>query len=296
MNMRSRVSGGFIGLLSLILSASAAEWTNLLDKDLSRWETYLSYQHKPDYDGRQPLDAEGKPLEPIGYNKDIGHVFSVVELDRKLALRVSGETYGCVFTKQAYENYRFRLKVKWGQKKWSPRTDKLRDSGILYHSNGPSGVDHWRAWMLSQEFQVMEGHMGDFWCIANSAIEIRAYLPEGAMNSVASAKQPFLPFGPKPGVSGFCLRSENHESAPGEWTQLELVCFQGKSLHIVNDHVVMVLKDSRYVKDGVAVPMIKGKIQIQSEAAEVYFTDLQIQEIDALPKMALPYFNDAPSS
>lgn len=294
LTMRTLFTAGVFSLLSLGIPLSAAEWTDLLDKDLSRWETYLSYQHRPEYDGRQPI-ADGKPIEPIGYNHDSTHVFSAIELEGKLALRVSGEIYGCIFTKQAYENYRFRLKVKWGQKKWPPRTDKLRDSGILYHSNGPSGVDFWRAWMLSQEFQVMEGHMGDFWCIANSAVDIRAYLPEGAMNSVASEKQPFLSFGPKPSVGGFCLRKENHESPPGEWTQLELICFQGQSLHIVNGHVVMVLKNSRYIKDGVTVPMTKGKIQIQSEAAEVYFTDVQIQEIKTLPEMALPYFDD-PSS
>ena len=273
-----------VGFLAFVMNATAAQWMPLLDKDLSKWKTYLSYQHKPGYNGSQPVDAEGKSIEPIGYNKDAGHVFSAVQLDGRLALRVSGEIYGCIFTKQEYENYRLKLKVKWGQKKWSPRTELLRDSGILYHSSGPSGVEYWRAWMLSQEFQVMEGHMGDFWGIANSAIDIRAYLPEGMMNSVANEKQPFLSFGAKPSVSGFCLRSENHESAPGEWTELELICFQGKSLHIVNGHVVMVLKNSRYIKDGVSVPMTKGKIQLQSEAAEVYFADIQIEEIDVLPK------------
>lgn len=277
-------AGIIIGLLTWVVNASAASWTPLLDKDLSKWETYLSYQHKPGYNGTQPVDTEGKPVEPIGYNHDTQHVFSAVNFDGKLALRISGEIYGCIYTKQEFENYRLKLKVKWGQKKWPPRTELLRDSGILYHSNGPSGVDFWRAWMLSQEFQIMEGHMGDFWNIANSAIDIRAYIPEGAMNSVASEKQPFLRFGAKPSVSGFCLRSEDHESAPGEWTQLELVCFQGKSLHIVNGHVVMVLRSSRLVKDGESVPMTKGKIQLQSEAAEVYYSDIQIQEITTLPK------------
>lgn len=278
---------GFTSMVTL----SGASWTPLLDKDLTKWETYLSYQHKPGYDGSQPVDANGKPVEPIGYNQDAAHVFTAVSFEGKLALRISGEIYGCIYTKQDYENYRLRLKVKWGQKKWPPRTDLLRDSGILYHSSGPSGIDFWRAWMLSQEFQVMEGHMGDYWNIANSAVDIRAYLPEGAMNSVASEKQPFLQFGAKPSVAGFCLRSENHESPPGEWTQLELICFRGQSLHLVNGHVVMVLKNSRMMKDGVAVPMTKGKIQLQSEAAEVYYTEIEIQEIDTLPKAYAKLFD-----
>ena len=126
--------------------------------------------------------------------------------------------------------------------------------------------------------------MGDYWAIANAAIDIRAFIPEGAMNSVASAKQPFVQFGAKPSVSGFCLRSDDRESAPGQWTQLELICFQGKSLHLVNGKVVMILKNSRAMKNGEAVPLTRGKIQLQSEAAEVYYTDIKIQLIDALPK------------
>ncbi|HYD84583.1 MAG TPA: DUF1080 domain-containing protein, partial [Opitutus sp.] len=249
----------------------------------SQWDTYLSFQHAPNYNGQEPVDSEGRKIEPVGYGRDPRGVFSVIEQDGQLVLHVSGEIYGCVFTRQEFENYRLRLKVKWGEKKWVPRQDKLRDSGILYHSIGPAGAEYWRSWMLSQEFQIMEGHMGDYWSQASSGIDIRAFLPEGAMNSVASETQPFLPFGAKPSVSGFCLRSADHESRPGEWTELELVCFDGKSLHLVNGEVVMVLKDSRYVKDGRAIPLTKGKIQLQSEAAEVFFTDIEIKPIDAMP-------------
>jgi hypothetical protein len=278
------ISSAVIWASATLAEAATSGWTELLDKDLSKWDSYLSYQHQVGYNGSQPTGPDGKPLEPIGYNKDATKVFSAVEIDGKLAVHVSGEFYGCVITKQEFENYRLKLKVKWGEKKWSPRTDKLRDGGVLYHSVGPCGVDYWRAWALSQEFQIMEGHMGDYWCIANSAVDIRAYLPEGTMNSVADATQPFLAFGAKPSVSGFCLRHENHESKPGEWTDIELICFQGKSLHIINGHVVMVLKNSRYMKDGVAVPLTKGKIQLQSEACELYYADVKIQEIDALPE------------
>ena len=198
-------------------------------------------------------------------------------------LRVSGEIYGAIFTKQEFENYHFTLKIKWGERKYDPRKEKLKDSGILYHSIGDAGVEYWRSWMLSQEFQIMEGHMGDFWSQASSAIDIRAYLSEGKMNCVADAKQPFLPFG-KGNPEGYCMRAENHESLPGEWTTLELISYQGKSLHIVNGHVVMVLQNSRYMKDGTYVPLTKGKIQLQSESAELYFKDIRIRSLASLPK------------
>lgn len=275
-------SGGF-ALLGFACAAQAGEWRPLLDQDLSQWETYLSYRHVDGYDGRPPVDAAGKTVAPIGFGRDETGVFTVVEKDGVQALRVSGEIYGCLISKRDYANYRLKLKVKWGEKKWDPRRGKLRDSGILYHSVGEPGVEYWRSWMLSQEFQIMEGHMGDYWCQANSAIDIRAFLPEGMMNSVAGERQPFRPFGPAPGIASFCLRSADYESPPGAWTELELICFEGRSLHLVNGHVVMILRDSRVMTDAGAKPLAHGKLQLQSEAAEVFFADIRIQEIDALP-------------
>jgi len=291
--MANRIPSVLIVSLLLIILASFSgetEWKPLLDKNLSHWDMYQSYRHTPGYDGKIPVDATGKQLQPIGYNKNEANVFSVSIEDSEPVLRVSGEIYGCIFTKQEYENYHLKAKVKWGTKKWEPRTDRLMDSGILYHSVGEAGTDYWRAWMLSQEFQVMEGHMGDYWNIANSAIDIRAYMPEGTMNPVADAKQPFLPIGTGSPNGGFCLRGENHESQKGEWTELELICFNGKSLHIVNGHVVMVLQNSRYVGNGKSFPLTKGKIQLQSEAAETFYKEVKIKKLDAMPKEYTTYF------
>jgi hypothetical protein len=259
------------------------EWTHLLDKDLTNWEMYLSYSHTAGYKGEAPRSESGALIKPVGYNKNEKNVFSVIEEKGEPVLKVSGEIYGSVFTRQSYENYHLKLKVRWGNKKFEPRTNKLKDSGILYHSIGESGVDYWRAWKLSQEFQIMEGHMGDYWNIATSAIDIRAFLSEGAMNSIANEKQPFLPFGKGSNRDGFCMRSENHENPEGEWTNIELICYQDKSLHIVNGHVVMVLQNSRYMENGKAFPLTKGKIQLQSEAAEVYFKDIQIKSLKNMP-------------
>ena len=269
---------------------SGREWVNLLDKDLSQWETYLSYPHKETYNGEIPKDDKGEIIQPIGHNKNENNVFSVIEENGKPVLKVTGEIYGCVFTKQEFENYHLKLKMKWGTKKWTPRTQKLRDSGICYHSIGECGKDYWRAWMLSQEFQIMEGHMGDYWNIANSAIDVKAFIPEGSMNTVAGNDQPFLSIGTATGLQGFCLRTVNAESPKDKWTEIELICFGGKSLHVVNGKVVMVLANSRYRDGDKDIPLTKGRIQLQSEGAEVFYTDIQIKSIDRLPAKYDLYF------
>lgn len=267
-------------------------WTSLLDKDLSKWNMYLSYRHVNDYKGEIPKDEKGQLITPIGYNKNEANVFSVIQMDREPVLRISGEIYGCVFTKQEFENYHLKLKVKWGSKKWTPRLEKLKDSGILYHSIGDCGKDYWRSWMLAQEFQVMEGHMGDYWNIANSAIDIKAFISEGNMNCVASEKTDFIPIGNGSSFGGFCLRSADYESPANEWTTLELICFGDKSIHLVNGHVVMILQHSRYMENGKAIPLAKGRIQLQSEAAEVFYKDIQIKSISALPQEYASYFKN----
>ena len=81
--------------------------------------------------------------------------------------------------------------------------------------------------------------------------------------------------------------SNNHalagsdEDRPGEWNTLELVCFEDRCVHIANGKVVMALRNPRYQDGGKDVPMKGGKLQIQSEAAEVFYRDIEIRSIPA---------------
>ena len=268
---------------------SQTGWVNLLDKDLSAWNNYLSYSLKADFNGKRPVNDKGEELAPAGYNKNTNNVFSVIQQDGESVLKISGELYGCVFTKQEFENFHLKLKTRWGTQMYGPRIGKLKDSGILYFSQGEAGIDHWKSWMLSQEFQIMQGHIGDYWCIGSSAIDIRAYLAEGKMNSIADTGQPFLSFGP--GSEGVCQKSGNYENPEGQWNTVELICYQGKSIHIVNGHVVMVLKNSRYIDNGKTIPLTKGKIQLQSEGCEVYYKGIEIKTITDLPEQYKAYYN-----
>ncbi|MRI01288.1 DUF1080 domain-containing protein [Kriegella sp. EG-1] len=267
------------------------QWEELVDKDLTNWDNYLGYQHQPGYDGSVPLDENGKEVAPIGLNNSDYTVFSTFQEGEETIIKNTGEYYGCLITKKEFKNYHFQLKYKWGDKKWAYRKDLLKDSGILYHSVGPMAVEYWRSWMLSQEFQIMEGHTGDFWSQANSAMDIRAYKPESVLDPLAHESQDYLPIGMGSPYRNYCLRSGNYEKPHDEWNTLDLICYEGKSLHIVNGEVVMILKDSRYIdEDGKEVPLIKGKIQLQSEAAEVFFKDIKIRQIDSLTQQQKALF------
>ena len=54
------------------------------------------------------------------------------------------------------------------------------------------------------------------------------------------------------------------------------------ALHILEGEVVMAVYQPRFFNGTEWIPMNKGKLQIQSEAAETYFKDIQIKSIDGL--------------
>ena len=284
-------------MMALALASCSSKdegWKSILDKDLSHWRIYQSYQHANGFDGRVPVDEAGEKLAPIGYDKNLDNLFTVTEEEGEPVLHIDGPTYGCVISNESYRNYHLRLQVKFGQKRWEPRLEKAIDSGLLYHSVGEIGIDYWYSWMRSFEVQVMqsgtsEGNSGDFWSIAGSKADIKIsrpnsdvrtyyYDPEGEWLTVGSQ-----------GVTNFC-GTQDFNSPEGEWTTLELICFEGKSLHIVNGNVVMALQNLRYSSEQGDVPLVEGKLQLQSEAGEVFYKGIEIRPIEQMPEEYLPYF------
>ena len=65
-------------------------------------------------------------------HENILPIYAVGEADGAPALRVSGEIYGALTTQELFTNFHLRAEFKWGQKRWPPRANVARDSGILY--------------------------------------------------------------------------------------------------------------------------------------------------------------------
>ena len=75
-------------------------------------------------------------------------------------LRISGEEWGGVATKQNYRDYHLIVEWKWGGKTWEPRLNNTRDGGILVHAVGDDGMYN-KTWLESIESQIIEGGTGD---------------------------------------------------------------------------------------------------------------------------------------
>jgi len=280
-----------LALLAAMLLApmtpAAEGWKPLLDAKLSQFDVYLSYrgdQIMSVLQGKAPAD-----LKPVGLNPPRQNVFTMIEQGGKPVLHISGEFYGCATTKQEFSNYHFRASFKWGEKKWEPRLTELKDSGILYHSRGAFGVDYWKSWALSQEFQVIEHGLGEYWTQATSGFDIRADpKAQGAEAPRWNPKAPWMAFG---SPNNHALAGSD-EDRPGQWNTIELVCFQDRCVHIANGKVVMALKNARYKDGDRIVPMTGGKLQIQSESAEVFYRDIEIRSIPEMPREYQKYFED----
>lgn len=271
-------------ILSLLLLGStsrAAEWRSLWNgRDLSGWETFLA---KPDRSWEVPgvsRDAAGNYLEPIGLNRDPLKVFSVAQVDGRPAIHISGQGFGVLTTREVFRNYHLRLQVKWGERKWGSRSAAVRDSGLLYHVHGDAGFDH-GTWPRSLEFQIQEHDMGDLYALGTQ-ISVNAK-PEGK-RWIYDPKGNDTLFVQKPPIGNRCVKLRDLEKPHGEWNTLELIVLGADSIHIVNGEVVMRLHHAERLDGGSPAPLNEGAVSLQTEGAEVYYRDIEIQSISAVPE------------
>jgi len=270
----------FLSLLVAIIFLSFTkphfkdDWQELFNgKDLSGWDTWLG----------PPLDDQGKKLSevPLGLNNDPNHVFTIVKDDAENIIRISGEKWGGISTKKEYENFHLQLMFKWGSLSWGQKKNKKKDSGLLYFSVGPNGADY-GAWMRSQEFQIEQTNCGDYWGVAGAMEDIRVirksdseyvYNPEGEMQTFSETSS----------VGRHCIKNGDAEKPAGEWNVLDLYCHGDTSVHVVNGKVMMVLYHSQQSDNGKISPLRKGKFQIQSEGAEVFYKRIRIESLNTIP-------------
>ena len=260
---------------TLNIKAQNNNWTALFnDKDLSGWDTYIG----------PPLDDNGKMISqiPVGLNNDPKKVFSVAEQNGEKVIRISGEQWGGIATKTEYENFHLRLLFKWGKLTWGQKKTKKKDSGLLYFATGENGADY-GAWMRSQEFQIEEGNSGDYWGVAGGMQDIPViqaadsayiYNPTGKLNTFSAISN----------TGRHCTKQGDAENPTGQWNTLDLYCHGDTSVHVINGKVMMVLYHSSQLENGKVIPLTRGKIQIQSEGAEVFYKQIKVESITAIPK------------
>jgi hypothetical protein len=238
---------------------------------------------------------EGKDLGRFytwlaGYGREDPHrVFSVVDqIDGAPALRISGEDWGGLITREAYRDYHLIAEFRWGLATWGERRNAARDSGILIHCQGPDGntaPDLKGPWMRSVEAQIIEGGVGDLILVAGLDPDGRqaqpritapvtpdrdgepVYDPDGKSREFDGGRINWqgrdVDWGDRLGFRG----RQDVESAAGQWTRLEVIADGDSVTNVVNGTVV---------NRGFRSSLTEGKILIQSEGAEIYFRRVEL--------------------
>lgn len=254
-----------LGLLLLgaaLAPARGGEPVPLFDgKDTAKWYTFLR--------------DHGKDKDPNG-------AFTV----RDGVLRVSGQDWGGLVTRDEYANYELRAEYAWGTKVWPPREKTARDSGFILHSTGADGAVG-KSWLEGIQCNMLEGATGDVTITGkNKKYAFKAHAEErsagGKSGFYWKDGAPERAFGPGDrlmwsgrdtaweNVLGFRGRHDV-EKPVGEWNTL-VVTTKGDTMTVRLNGVTV----SRATGLGVT----RGKIQIQSEGAEVFFKRITLTPLD----------------
>jgi hypothetical protein len=226
------------------------------------------------------------------HEADPEKVFTVVDqIDGAPAIRISGKIWGGLLTKEAYRDYRLIAEFRWGGVTWGNRKARSRDSGVLLHARGRMGntaKDFNGPWLMSHEFQIIEGGVGDLLPVAGFNDSGEQVLPSITVRSRKDRDGESV-FDPKGEPQEFNrgrinwwgrsedwadrlgFRGAQDVESPGlEWTHIEAVVSGNRLQYFVN---------GKLVNEGTGSSFTEGRIMLQSEGAEIYFRRVDLEPL-----------------
>lgn len=222
------------------------------------------------------LDGWYTFIKERGRDNDPKKVFTVNDG----LLRITGEEWGCITSNEEFGNYQLVVDFKWGQKTYEPRVEKARDNGILLHSTGQDGGYN-GTWMHSIECQIIEGGTGDMLVVGDNSDKFAITSP------VAPEKQNGTYIYQKNGspvtINGGRINwfgrdpdwkdvkdfrgARDVEKPVGKWNRIRVLA-HGDNIDIYLNEVL--------VNQAMRVKPASGRIQIQSEGAEMYVRKVEL--------------------
>ena len=206
-------------------------------------------------------------------------------------LHITGDGLGALTTKKAYRDYHLVLEFKWGPRVWGNRKDRTRDSGLLIHSNGPDGGYN-GIWMPSLEVQIIEGGMGDYILVAGNdkdgkplPISVTCEVDrdrDGEVIWKKGGKRETFDLKNRKRINWYG-RDPDWEDKLGfrgkhdldktltEWTRFDVICDGGHVQNFVN---------GKLVNEAFDVTPSAGRIQLQTELAEIFFRKFELRKIE----------------
>jgi hypothetical protein len=265
--MKMKVYFSIIIMLLMVSCRKESAWQPLFNgNDLGNWDKYIGTPLK----GKDSLFKLATPE----------NVFSVVERNGEKLIRISGTVNGSLATRQSFGNYHLKLVFRWGDSVYT-----TRNSGLLYHSFGDFGAAL-GTWMSCIECQLMHDNLGDTYLMNNTVCETKALYDKANKLYLFDPTDPPIQFGKIFNQVSVKKRS-NAEKPLGEWNTVELYSLGETTVHVINGVPVMVNGRTGYSMDNTLKSLTSGKIQLQSEGAELFIKSIEISPIHKIPEKIL---------
>jgi 3-keto-disaccharide hydrolase len=202
----------------------------------------------------------------------------------------SAQPSGYIVTEKEYSNYHLRLEYKWGEKRFQPRLKTRRDAGIMYHVVGKDGV-----WPRSVECQIQENDVGDIFTVntrltatvdpvTTNLVSVVTTNEAGVLHTNMVVRPVFDQS--EKGISfvqgigdGIRRVIRNPMNEHEGWNTVEVIVHGDEAVYLVNGKMNNRASKIQEKVDGEWVPLRKGKIALQLEFAEVYYRNVEIQEL-----------------
>ncbi len=266
-------------LACALAQADPTAFQPLLDAKLTQWEKWLGPVHRAYEVPGYVRGAKAKDDPVLGLNNDPLNVFSSRQIDGESVLHITGQVFGALTTLKSYDNFHLKTEQRWGEQRWEPRTKTVRDNGILIFCVGEHGAQG-KYWKRSQELQVQEGDIGDWWPLVGALVDSPLRTDDPLKKRTYDPKSPVTTADAR-----IWHGTDYHEKPFGEWNTIECFALNGDAVFRLNGKTVNVILNSRYREKGsmVDIPLKAGQLQIQSEAAECEYRRMEIRLLTSWP-------------
>jgi hypothetical protein len=251
------VAAGFCLFAGAVVAADTAGWKPIFNgKDLKGWSVH--------YASKTP---DGAPAPGTIFRVEDGAIHAY-----PTQTAGSPQPNAILLTDAEFKDYVLSLEYKWGEKKFPPRLEHVRDAGLLYHVHRARPAD----WPASAEAQIQEGDTGDSWAISTQLTSFvdpklgRYALPEnGGVPKTVGAYEKFER-----------TRHGRVNEYPG-WNTLQVIVRGDQATHVVNGVVNMRVYDMKAwdAAGNAWVKLDKGRIALQAESAELFYRNIRVRPV-----------------
>lgn len=257
-----------LSLSALALAApvqAAAKWTALFNgRTLDNFD--IAYSSKP---------VDGRPASALFEVKNgMVHTYPGQQAG-------SSQPSAYFQTRDEHSDYVLHLEYKWGDKKFAPRMQRLKDAGLVFHTY--ENVEN--SWPHGIECQIEDTDVGDLWIISSQvdvATRTAAYQPSpdplqnGAPYYAADSRS--APHGDH--GKYVRIRHGAEYEKPG-WNSVDVVVRGDSAVYLVNGQVNMRITNMKKwnAASNSWTRLDRGRILFQAEFAEVFYRNIKIRPV-----------------